>query len=115
MRPSLRAGLAGLLPRLRRALRAPRDEEAPPLRGKLRCSVVVREPGEPFSEAVFILRESALRSPGVSRVEILEQAREAAGLYTRSALPGGGGLRPLAAFLLGAAAGLLLMVLLGLL
>lgn len=109
----LREGIAGLCLRLRRALCAPRGEGAPPLRGKLRCSVVISEPGEPFSEAVFILRESALRSPGVSRAEILEQAREAAGLYTRSVLPGGGGLRPLAAFLLGAAIMLLLMLALG--
>ena len=107
----LREGIAGLRLYLRRALRAPRGEGAPPLRGKLRCSVVISEPGEPFSEPVFILRESALRSPGITRSELLEQAREAAGLYTRSVLPGG--LRPLAAFLLGAAIMLLLMLALG--
>ena len=111
MRP--REGIAGLRLQLRRALRAPRREGAPPLRGKLRCSVVISEPGEPFSEAVFILRESALRVPGVSRAEILEQAREAAGLYTRAALPGERGMRPLAAFLLGAALTLLLVLALG--
>ena len=107
----LREGLAGLRLLLRRTLCAPRGEGAPSLRGTLRCSVVISEPGEPFSEAVFILRESALRGPGVSRAEILEQAREAAGLYTRSVLPGGGGLRQPAVFLLGAAAGLLLALL----
>ena len=109
----LREGIADLGLRLRRALRAPRGGDAPPLRGKLRCTVVIREPGEPFSEAVFVLRESALRGPGVSRAEILEQAREAAGLCTRSFLPGERGMRPLAAFLLGAALTLLLILVLG--
>ena len=106
MRLPLRAGIACL----RRALYRPRGADAPPLHGKLRCSVVIAEPGEPFCEAVFILRESALRAPGISRAEILEQAREAAGLYTRAALPVGGGMRPLAAFLLGAASCLLLLL-----
>ena len=115
MRPRLRNGFAGLRRRMRRGLSPPQNAGEGGLRGKLRCSVVVSEPGEPFSEAVFILRESALRGPGVSRAEILEQARAAAGLYTRALLPPRGGLRPLAAFLLGAAVSLLTLLLFGLL
>jgi hypothetical protein len=58
-----------------------------------------------FSEAVFILRDEALREPGVSREELLRQAARAAESYTEDALPGMErvSLRPLAAFLLGAA------------
>ncbi len=115
MRMGLRARIRRLRLRHGRSSSPPRREETPVLRGKLRCSVVISDPGEPFAEAVFVLRESALRSPGLSRAELLEQARESAGLYTRALLPARKSLRPLAVFLLGTAAGLLLTVLLGLL
>ena len=67
--------------------------------------MVVPTPDPMFSEAVFILRDEALREPGVSREELLRQAARAAESYTEDALPGMErmSLRPLAAFLLGAA------------
>jgi hypothetical protein len=85
--------------------RAPRRMLPPRLRGKLRRAVVVQTPDPMFSEAVFILRDEALREPGVSREELLRQAARAAESYTEDALPGMErvSLRPLAAFLLGAA------------
>ena len=84
---------------------APRRVLPPRLRGKLRRAVVVPTPDPMFSEAVFILRDEALREPGVSREELLRQAARAAESYTEDALPGMErmSLRPLAAFLLGAA------------
>lgn len=115
MRTGLRRGVSVLRRLLLPDSSAPEAEEVPVLRGKLRCTVVVSEPGEPFSEAVFVLRDSALREPGISRMEVLDQAREAAGFYTRDLFPEKAGLRPLAAFLLGASTSLLLMLLLGLL
>ena len=85
--------------------RSPRRTLPPRLRGKLRRAVVVQTPDPMFSEAVFILRDEALREPGVSREELLRQAAHAAESYTEDALPGMErmNLRPLAAFLLGAA------------
>ena len=84
---------------------APRRVLPPRLRGKLRRAVVVQTPDPMFSEAVFILRDEALREPGVSREELLRQAARAAESYTEDALPGMErvSLRPLAAFLRGAA------------
>ena len=80
----------------------------PRLRGKLRRAVVVPTPDPLFSEAVFILRDDRLRDPGVTRDELLRQAARAAESYTEEALPGMErmSLRPLAAFLLGAASAL---------
>ena len=77
----------------------------PRLRGKLRRAVVVPTPDPLFSEAVFILRDEVLREPGVDREELLRQAARAAESCTEDALPGMErmSLRPLAAFLLGAA------------
>ena len=54
--------------------RSPRRTLPPRLRGKLRRAVVVQTPDPMFSEAVFILRDEALREPGVSREELLRQA-----------------------------------------
>lgn len=89
--------------------RTPRRIVPPRLRGKMRRVVVVPTPDPMFSEAVFILRDEALREPGVSRDELLRQAERAAESYTEGALPGMErlSLRPLAAFLLGAAVTLL--------
>ena len=94
---------------------APRRTLPPRLRGKLRRAVVVQTPDPMFSEAVFILRDEALREPGVSREELLRQAARAAESYTEDALPGleRPSLRPLAAFLLGAAVTLLALWLTG--
>ena len=106
-----RGSLAGFRERLRTLLLArPAHRIAPPrLRGKLRRAVVVPTPDEMFSEAVFILRDDALRSPGLNREELLLEASRAAERYTEHALPEreSRGLHPLAWFLLGAAAALL--------
>ena len=99
--------LRSLVGRVRRLFvaRTPCRTVPPRLRGKLRRAVVVPTPDPMFSEAVFILRDEALREPGVSREELLRQAARAAESYTEDALPGMErmSLRPLAAFLLGAA------------
>ena len=89
----------------------------PALRGVLRTAVVVKSPGAPFSEAVFVLRDDAVQQKGVSRRELLEQAREAAAGYAAQSLPPASAplLRPAAAFVLGAAAALLAVWLLGIL
>lgn len=81
------------------------------LRGKMRQAVVVPTPDPMFSEAVFILRDEKLRETGVSRDELLRQAARAAESFTEDALPGMErmSLRPLAAFLLGAAVTLLVL------
>ena len=90
---------------------------APRLRGKMRRAVVVPSPDPFFTEAVFILRDEALREPGLTREELLRQASRAAESYTETALPATGrvSLRPGAAFLLGAALTLLLLWATGLL
>ena len=97
--------------------RTPCRTVPPRLRGKLRRAVVVPTPDPMFSEAVFILRDEALRDPGVSRDELLRQAARAAESYTEDDLPAAEGmsLRPLAAFLLGAAFALAAVWALGLL
>lgn len=85
------------------------------LRGRLRQAVVVPTPDAVFSEAVFILRDEALREPGLDREALLREAARAAESYTESVLPARErpGLRPAAAFLLGAAATLALLWALG--
>ena len=107
---SLKARIRGLLLK-----RTPVRMTPPRLRGKLRRAVVVPTPDAMFSEAVFILRDEALREPGMSREELLRQASRAAELYTEDVLPARErlNLRPLAAFLLGVAAALLCMWALG--
>ena len=108
-----RGSLAGFRERLRTLLLArPAHRIAPPrLRGKMRRAVVVPTPDEMFSEAVFILRDDALRGPGLNREELLLEASRAAERYTERALPEreSRGLHPLAWFLLGVAAALLFM------
>ena len=88
---------------------------APALRGVLRTAVVVKTPGEQFSEAVFVLRDDAAQPKGVSRAALLEQAKAAAAGYTEQSLPPRRAplLRPAAAFVLGAAAALLAVWALG--
>ena len=91
-----RGGLYTLGGRLRELL-IPRAQETgtPRLRGKMRRAVVVPAPGELFSEAVFILRDDALRAPGLDQDELLREAARAAEGYTEEVLPArarGGGL-----------------------
>ena len=114
-----RAGLRELGGRLRELLvvRSVRRVSASRLRGRMRQAVVVPTPDALFSEAVFILRDEALREPGLDREELLRQASRAAESYTESVLPEPErvSLRPAAAFLLGAACALGLLWALGLL
>ncbi len=111
-----RSGLYALGGRLRKLLTRPGQSVCmPKLRGKLRRAVVVPTPGEMFSEAVFVLRDDMLRTPGLDQDDLLREAARAAEGYTESALPGRPrrGLHPGAAFLLGAAAALLIAWALG--
>ena len=93
----------------------PESRAAPALRGVLRTAVVVKTPDTPFSEAVFVLRGDAVKQKGVSRAELLEQARAAAEGCAQTYLPPRTPplLRPAAAFTLGAAAALLALWALG--
>ena len=90
---------------------------APPhaLRGTLRTAVVVKTPDTQFSEAVFVLRGDAVQQKGVTRDELLEEAKAAAAGCAERMLPARGApvLRPAAAFLLGAAAAMLVLWALG--
>ena len=53
------------------------------VKGVARRVIVVRQPGnELFEEAIFIVRERALRG-GVSAEQVLREAKRAAGLYMR--------------------------------
>ncbi len=91
MKGLLRSRLAELLRRtgaLLGLLFFQRPETAPPaLRGRMRRAVVVPSPDPRFSEAVFLLREEAFRDGGVSRSELLEQAKVAAETAAAAALP----------------------------
>ena len=111
-----RGSLAGLGERLKILLRARPVRRAPPrLRGKMRRAVVVPTPDPMFTEAVFILRDDALRAPGLDQDQLLREAARAAEGCTEELLPARArrGLHPGAAFLLGAAAALLLAWALG--
>ena len=111
-----RGSLAGLGERLKILLRARPVRRAPPrLRGKMRRAVVVPTPDPMFTEAVFILRDDALRSPGLNREALLLEASRAAERYTEQALPAREGLalHPAAWFLLGVAAALVAVWALG--
>ena len=56
--------------------------------GVARRVVIVRSPAESvFEEAIFIVREEAERSGGVSREEVLSEARRAAGAYVVAVSP----------------------------
>ena len=116
MRGMLRLRLAGLLHRLGALLALllfRRDDTAPPaLRGNMRRAVAVPVSDPRFSEAVFLLSEDILRGGGVSRSDLLEQAKAAAEAAAGAALPvGRRRLRPGLVFLLGALAALLAMYL----
>ena len=112
MRGLLRSRLAGLWRRvgaLLSVLLFQRPDTAPPaLRGKMRRAVVVPSPDPRFSEAVFLLSEDILRGGGVSRSDLLEQAKAAAESAAAEALPTvRRRLRPGLVFLLGVLAALL--------
>lgn len=64
-----------------------RAEEGAVLKGCMRNVIVVHPRSDIFQEAVFILRDDYLRAPGISREELLRQARSAAEDYTLYAAP----------------------------
>ena len=82
-------------------------ESRPVLRGNMRRAIVVKTPDDMFAEAVFILRDDY--DPGVSRGELLRQAKCAAEGHAQRALPPHRytGLPPMAVFVLGASAAVL--------
>ena len=82
-------------------------ENRPVLRGNMRRAIVVKTPDDMIAEAVFILRDDY--DPGVSRGELLRQAKSAAEGHVQRALPPRRytGLPPMAVFVLGASAAVL--------
>lgn len=90
MRPGLHWRLADLGRTLRDALFAVPDGAQPmePLRGTTRRVIVVRSPDPSiFEQAVFIVSDDYLHTPGKSQTELLRRAREAAGKYAAEQLP----------------------------
>ena len=55
-----------------------RRETLPVIRGNMRRIIVVEPPDPMFSEAMFILRDDYFQTPGLSRQELLQQAKNAA-------------------------------------
>lgn len=81
-------GLIGdMSARRRRRAERRRVAEGAVLKGCTRNVIVVHPRSDIFQEAVFILRDDYLRAPGVSREELLRQAREAAEDYTLTVAP----------------------------
>ena len=64
-----------------------RRETLPVIRGNMRRIIVVEPPDPMFSEAMFILRDDYFQTPGLSRQELLQQAKNAARNYVGSAAP----------------------------
>lgn len=67
------------------------DEQKAPLpcgaiKGNMRNVIVLHPKDGVFTEAVFLLRDDYLSSPGISREELLRQARAAAEEYTCAAM-----------------------------
>lgn len=85
------SGLASALTfslRSRRWERVSRREVLPVVRGNMRRVIVVQPPDSMFSEAMFILRDDYFQTPGLSRQELLRQARNAAQDCVAAAAPG---------------------------
>ena len=85
MRYRLRHRAEELLSALRFSLSARRRERLshrretlPVVRGNMRRVIVVEPPDPMFSEAMFILRDDYFQTPGLSRQELLQQAKNAA-------------------------------------
>ena len=82
----------------------------PVIKGRAANVIVVKSPDPMFSEAIFVLRSDAISGSGLSRAEILSQARRAAeGCAASVSEKGLSPLPLLAAFLLGAAITFLIM------
>ncbi len=65
-------------------MRAPGIRRPATVKGVSRRVVIVRSPDpEIFEEAIFFVRDDFLNTPGVSREELLLQARAAAGKYVQ--------------------------------
>ena len=80
MSARLAARLRGMLCSVGALFRAPYSgadaESRPVLRGNMRRAIVIKTPDDMFAEAVFILRDDY--DPGISRGELLRQAKSAA-------------------------------------
>ena len=93
MRYRLRHRAEDLLSALRFSLSAHRRqrfshrETLPVVRGNMRRVIVVEPPDPMFSEAMFILRDDYFQTPGLSRQELLQQAKNAARDYAGAAPP----------------------------
>ncbi len=115
--------LSAFISRLTRRSRRPEAravwEPSPVLRGCMRRMLVIKPPGDIFTEAVFILKDDYFQTPGLSRQELFRQAETAAGVIIDTSLPSGKStpLFPSAAsvFALGAACAVLALWLTGLL
>ena len=103
--------LRGMLCSVGALFRAPYSgadaESRPVLRGNMRRAIVIKTPDDMFAEAVFILRDDY--DTGVSRGELLRQAKSAAEGHAQRALPPRRYtyLPPMAVFVLGASAAVL--------
>ena len=75
--------LAGVKVRLRRRVRP----TGPPVKGHMANVIVVKPPDPRFKEAVFVLKDEYFLNTELSRQELLQQAREAAGEYMASISP----------------------------
>lgn len=89
----------------------PEPPPLPVIRGNMRQAVVVPAPDTLFTEAVFILKDSALRDSPISSAELLQQAKAAAEGYTARHLPERRRASlPTAAFFIGGAAAAVLLL-----
>lgn len=115
MMTRLRDALSGLRFSLRGLFERRGGEPLPVIRGGMRRVLVLRPCGSIFQEAVFILRDDYFQTPGVSRRELLREAKRAAEGYVDENL--GGRPSPLSAllfFALGAASAVLALWVAGL-
>lgn len=108
----IRSALGGTLGRLfvpRRSSAEERSREREVIRGSAGNVIIVKSPNtEYFKEAIFILCDDLFTRRGVSRAQILREARRAAWEYTAAHTPPSSItlLTRLLYFLLGASAGL---------
>lgn len=85
----LRDGICDIWQRLIVSLR-PRPRRSAAVRGCVRNVIVVKPGDRAFKEAVFILRDDYFSTPGLSRSDLLNQARDAARRCTDALAPGRG-------------------------
>lgn len=64
-------------------------EAADVVKGVAKRVIVVKSPDpKVFEEAIFIVREDYMKTAGVTRSQLLNEAKKAAGVYTSSARSG---------------------------